>query len=853
MKRVPLILPSPRGPRIPASYRVRDSIETNDSLQNLVTGLGTSQDKSVGTNYVYSEMGKPQLEAAFRSDWIARKAISIPAQDATREWRTWDIDKKDNKKITTAERDLGLQRKVKNAMIKARLYGGAALLMGVDQGSMSAPLDLEKVGQDSLKFVHVVSKWELTAGTIDWDVASETYGQPEYYTRSGGDASQQIHPSRVIRFLGNEVPDLQVSNGWGDSVLQSVNDAVIAAGMTLAGGAQLVNEVKMDVIKIPQLTQALANKRYAALLTNRFALANVTKSLYNILLLDKAEEWERITANMTGIPDVLKMYLLVASASVDIPSTRFLSQSPSGLSATGDSDIRNWYDHVKSEQTTTQQPALRPLDEILIRSTLGTQNPDDIEYHWNPLWQMDEVQRSTIIGQKANAYKIDVDTGLIPSEILRDGRINQLQKDGVYPGLEQIVEDYGPLDPIIDNPEPGSVIGPDGQPIAPNDPTHPDNAPQLGPDGKPKLGPDGKPITVGAAKKPFGDMAARIRRANMRNKKYQHMDGVVRTLYVYRPVMNTKDILDWAKEEGIPNLVASNELHTTIMYSRTPIDWSKTGEDWMGGDENGNIKVKPGGMRVVQKFGNAIVLCFNSSNFGYRHCQIKENAGATWDYAEYQPHITLAYLDPEDGPFDVEDLDAYQGAIEFGPEVFAEATNPYVGDSAGNPYWGTWEDYNENHDPKSGQFSEGHGNSTAAAKGSKLASARSTVKELLTKRGAKEAVKKAANKIGKNKAAIANGAIQASLYHVAGIDYGPDIEKLIAHEIEHFAHNAGVGLTMAKGVMKDMAHGLRDWYKSIGKSLKFRGDAEPESDPVLQALDDLIKAIDAYEPPAEEE
>ena len=49
-------------------------------------------------------------------------------------------------------------------MIKARLYGGAAIIIGVDAGRPEDELDLEKVGQDSLKFLHVVSKQQIRAG-----------------------------------------------------------------------------------------------------------------------------------------------------------------------------------------------------------------------------------------------------------------------------------------------------------------------------------------------------------------------------------------------------------------------------------------------------------------------------------------------------------------------------------------------------------------------------------------------------------------------------------------------------------------------------------------------------------------
>jgi uncharacterized protein len=85
------------------------------------------RDKLMSQHWAFNIIDANQLEAAYRGDWVARKIIEIPAFDSTRAWRTWQADKEDVKAIEKTERCLGLQNKMLNAMIKARLYGGAAL------------------------------------------------------------------------------------------------------------------------------------------------------------------------------------------------------------------------------------------------------------------------------------------------------------------------------------------------------------------------------------------------------------------------------------------------------------------------------------------------------------------------------------------------------------------------------------------------------------------------------------------------------------------------------------------------------------------------------------------------------
>jgi hypothetical protein len=155
--------------------------------------------------------------------------------------------------------------------------------------------------------------------------------------------------------------------------------------------------------------------------------------------------------NFAGLPDIVKLYLMIASGALDIPATRFLSQSPAGLSATGDSDTRNYYDMLASEQSTVLQPAMSNLDEVLIRSALGSRD-EAIFYIWNPLWQMDDVQKSTMVNTYTTVFTADVNAGLINPDVLREVRINQLIEQGVYPGLEQAIDEFGDEPPLDENP-----------------------------------------------------------------------------------------------------------------------------------------------------------------------------------------------------------------------------------------------------------------------------------------------------------------------------------------------------------------------------------------------------------------
>jgi uncharacterized protein len=169
------------------------------------------------------------------------------------------------------------------------------------------------------------------------------------------------------------------------------------------------------------------------------------------VLMDKEEDWDRTQLSFTGMPEVLDAFLIVASGAADIPATRLLGRSPAGMNATGDSDTRNYYDRIRSDQSLRMSPAMRMLDDVIQVHALGAVDPD-IHYEWVPLWQMSEDEKAKIGKLRADAVKVIVDSGLVPLEALAKGFQNQLIESGDYPGLEAAIADANAADDFVPEP-----------------------------------------------------------------------------------------------------------------------------------------------------------------------------------------------------------------------------------------------------------------------------------------------------------------------------------------------------------------------------------------------------------------
>jgi len=589
-----------------------------DGLVNLVANLGTPRDKAAATMYALPLLNDQQICAAYRGTWLARKIIEIPALDAHRNWRSWNAEQADISALEAEENRLGLKQKSLDAQTKARLFGGAALYIGTGDPNPQLPLDPARLAKGGIRHLNVLTKRVLSAGELERDPESPAYGQPAYYELSSQAGQVRIHPSRLVVYHGAPRPDpeLEAGDGWGDSVLLAIMDAVKNADSTSANIASLVFEAKVDVINIPNFMAMLADPAYEEQMLKRLQLAMMAKSINGTLLLDSEEEYSQKQASFTGLTDVLMAFLQLVSGAADIPVTRLLGQSPAGMNSTGESDTRNYYDRIRAGQELVLQPALGVLDECLIRSALGSR-PPELFYSWRSLWQTTDTERATIGKTTADTIKTVADTKLIPDDVLSKVAVNMLTEAGVAPGLESEMEEF----------------------LASN----PDWLEEQAEDERAAL----QLATQQAGQKPVAD-------------------ALPRPLYVRRQVTNGADILAWAKEQGFETTLPAEDLHVTIAYSRDPVDWMKAGSDWASG-EDGRLTIKPGGARLVEKFGGgAVVLLFNSSELSWRHQAIRD-AGASWDWPDYQPHITITYAP---GAVDLDAVEPYRGAIELGPEIF---------------------------------------------------------------------------------------------------------------------------------------------------------------------------------------
>ena len=413
---------------------------TLDSLENLVAGLGAGTDKRVQSRFVNRKMmsadgGQEELNAIYRTDWLAGKIVDIIPNDMVREWRTFvgDINPSTVEILEIAEADLALRSAFGSAHKWARLYGTAFILLVIDDGlNPSQPVQLDRIKKGSLKHIKVIDRHRVSNSEVVpiQDPLNPKFGFPDFYRIN--ETSVRIHHTRLIRFDGTELPfdEFRRNNYNSDSVIERLYGPLLNHAIAADSAAAMIFETNVDIVKIRGLMDYIQTAEGESLIRKRFALASSMKSFNNMLLLDEQETFETKSNTFAGLPDLLDRFAQYLSSASDIPATRLLGQNASGLRATGEGDLKNYYDMIRSLQVSDYRPKLKQFDDILIRH-LGLNADDDYKFEFNSLFQMTDKEKSEIHLSRAQRDQIYLDNDIVtPKMVLKD-----LQQTDTYTNI----------------------------------------------------------------------------------------------------------------------------------------------------------------------------------------------------------------------------------------------------------------------------------------------------------------------------------------------------------------------------------------------------------------------------------
>jgi uncharacterized protein len=192
----------------------------------------------------------------------------------------------------------------------------------------------------------------LTVDAKETDANSKRFGLPLILRVTGQHPRNglRFHISRSIVCEGasRALPTTAdaIRRPWL-SVLQAVHETLRDYDVSWGSISNLLEEASVGVMKLQGLCKMLASKDQSVAQARMQTMAS-SKSMIRTLFLDADgnESFERTEVSFAALPQLMQQINLRMAGGADLPATKLFGQEPAGMNATGESDIRQFYDSV---------------------------------------------------------------------------------------------------------------------------------------------------------------------------------------------------------------------------------------------------------------------------------------------------------------------------------------------------------------------------------------------------------------------------------------------------------------------------------------------------------------------------
>jgi uncharacterized protein len=384
-----------------------------DSWVNLITSVGGSQSRTAFSYQSDLLLNDYELESMYEGDpFVSRICRVIPEESLRQGFAVKTGNRELDEWVKGRLEELQAASKLLEGWTWARLYGGGGVVLGASDGrDPSEPLDYTTI--ESVPFLVVFDKRELRptrwygdrsqADSEAFQSPSEaSFGEPSHYelTRSGGSntRTQEIHASRIIRFDGalTSRTRKRANYGWSLSEIQRIYTSLQTFNGAWASAAALFQDTSQGVFHVKGLTNMMAGDLTDAV-KMRLRMLDLSRSMTRSILVDAdGEDYTRTESSaIGGLPGAIDKFVLLLAGAAEMPATILIGQAPAGLNATGDSDIRWFYDRIRSGQQNYLKRRLEKLVRVLLRSKnnpVSGIEPRGWTIEFKSLWQMTEKE-----------------------------------------------------------------------------------------------------------------------------------------------------------------------------------------------------------------------------------------------------------------------------------------------------------------------------------------------------------------------------------------------------------------------------------------------------------------------------
>jgi len=407
-------------------------------------GVGAWAQEGLGAYFgTYGHFpGFPQLAIQSQIPEI-RRMVEIIATESVRKFiklQASGEEKADKVRLIQADMKKFGVRDCYRRMLESDGYMGRGHLF-VDLGSdtseeLATPIgdgsdaaSKAKIGKGKLKGFKVVeAMWAYPSGYDAADPLSNDWYKPTHWLVQG----KRVHRTRLLTFVGREVPDLlkPAYSFGGISLSQQVKPTVDNWLRTRQSVADLVNAFSVMVLKT-QMGNTLGVADASVM--DRAELFNDLRDNRGLMILNKeTEDFANVSAQLGGLSDLQAQSQEHMAALPGIPLVKFFGLQPKGLNASSDGEMRSFFDWIASYNE-NGRPILEAIVNFIQLNRFGEVDPE-ITLEFEPLWSMSDKELAEVRKLEAETAQVYIDSGtLSPAE---DRKRLADDPESLYHGLD---------------------------------------------------------------------------------------------------------------------------------------------------------------------------------------------------------------------------------------------------------------------------------------------------------------------------------------------------------------------------------------------------------------------------------
>lgn len=401
-----------------------EAVSVQDAFSNPLFRLGYgSQSPLEATEYPLTRMtdNYALLNSLYRDNWVVQNVVGIIPDDMTKKWfaPAGAVGPEHLKELERVQRVTALRERVNEGLRWGRLYGGAAGLIMIrgQEGMLGQPLELESIYPGTFQGLYILDRWQGVVPGMEL-VFEGGEPVPAYYsiTDARGNTVAKVHHSRLVRFTGRDLPFLErvAELYWGESEVEALYNDVVKHDNVAANMAALTFRANVDTMEVQNLDQlfSVTSGEQQRRFWNVMQAQSVMKSNFGMQLVNRGDQIKNTQYTFTGLQEVYDSMCLDLSGASRIPVTKLFGRSPAGMNATGESDLRNYYDYVDTLREAKLRPILEKLLPVLAMSAWGAV-PDGLDITFPPLWTPTAKEVAEIAKTKSEAIVSGYQAGLL--------------------------------------------------------------------------------------------------------------------------------------------------------------------------------------------------------------------------------------------------------------------------------------------------------------------------------------------------------------------------------------------------------------------------------------------------------